>query len=43
LATVHIPLNKAAETLSKDGIVSTARVILGALKTDFGIPQRATM
>ena len=39
LATVHIPLNKAAETLSKDGIVSTARVILGALKTDFGIPH----
>ncbi len=37
LATVHIPLNKAAEQISTDGIVQTARVILGALKTDFGI------
>lgn len=39
LATVHIPLKSAAETLSVDGIVETARVILGALKTDFGIAQ----
>ena len=39
LATVHIPLKTAAEELSIDGIVATARVILGALKTDFGIAQ----
>lgn len=37
LATVHIPLKAAAEQISIDGIATTARVILGALKTDFGI------
>lgn len=37
LATVHVPLKTAAEALSADGIISTARVILGALKSDFGI------
>ena len=37
LATVHIPLKSAAEQISIDGIVDTARVMLGALKTDFGI------
>jgi len=39
LATVHIPLKTAAEQLTIDGIAETARVILGALKTDFGIAQ----
>ncbi len=39
LATVHIPLKTAAEQLTTDGIAETARVILGALKTDFGIAQ----
>ncbi len=37
LATVHIPLSAAANTLTRDGIVNSARVILGALKTDFGL------
>ena len=37
LATVHVPLHIAATALTTEGIVSTARVILGALKTDFGI------
>lgn len=37
LATVHVPLKAAAETLSTEMIVETARVMLGALKTDFGI------
>jgi len=39
LATVHIPLQTAAEQLSIDGIIQTARVMLGALKTDFGIAE----
>jgi len=38
LATVHVPLSTAAQALTTDGIVQTARVILGALKMDFGIP-----
>lgn len=37
LATVHIPLKSAAAQLSKQSILHTARVILGALKIDFGI------
>lgn len=37
LATVHMALKAAAEQLSKDVILQTARVMLGALKTDFGI------
>ncbi len=37
LATVHMPLKSAAEALSIDIILDTARVMLGALKTDFGI------
>ncbi len=36
LATVHIPLKAAAAQLSKDKITETARVMLGALETDFG-------
>ena len=39
LATVHIPLQTAAKQLSTESIIDTARVILGALKTDFGITQ----
>ncbi|MEP3654785.1 MAG: 4-hydroxythreonine-4-phosphate dehydrogenase PdxA [Litorimonas sp.] len=39
LATVHVPLKSAAEQLSMDTILQTARVILGALKTDFGIQK----
>jgi len=39
LATVHVPLKTAAEQLSIEGITDTARVMLGALKTDFGIAQ----
>jgi len=39
LATIHIPLTTAAEQLSIDGIVETSRVMLGALKTDFGIAK----
>ena len=39
LATVHVPLKTAAEQLTTERIINTARVILGALKTDFGIPQ----
>ena len=37
LATVHVSLKSAAAQLSQDRILLTARVILGALKTDFGI------
>jgi len=37
LATVHIPLKTAATQLSKDNIIATARVMLGALKLDFGL------
>jgi len=37
LATVHIPLSTAAQQLSTDAIIRIARVMLGALKTDFGI------
>ncbi len=37
LATVHVSLKSAAIQLSEDIILRTARVILGALKTDFGI------
>jgi len=37
LATVHIPLKSAAEQISIDGIVQTARVMLGALQKDFGL------
>jgi len=37
LATVHMALKAAVVQLSEDVILRTARVILGALKTDFGI------
>ena len=37
LATVHIPLKAVATQLSKDRIVETARVMLDALETDFGL------
>jgi len=37
LATVHMALKAAAVQLSEDVILRTARVMLGALKTDFGI------
>jgi len=37
LATVHIPLKTAAKQLSQTGIIETARVMLGALKMDFGL------
>ena len=37
LATVHIPLKTAAKQLSQTRIIETARVILGALKMDFGL------
>ena len=37
LATVHLPLKSAASQLSTDIILRTARVMLGALETDFGI------
>ncbi len=37
LATVHMPLKTAAEQLTQDGIINTAKVILGALKLDFGL------
>ena len=39
LATVHVSLKSAVEQLSTDTILQTARVILGALKTDFGIQK----
>lgn len=37
LATVHVSLKSAATQLSADGIIRTARVMLGALETDFGL------
>jgi len=37
LATVHIPLQTAAEQITIEGIIETSRVMLGALETDFGI------
>lgn len=37
LVTVHLPLKTAAAELSTDSILRTARVMLGALQTDFGI------
>lgn len=37
LATIHVPLKSAAEQLSTDIILRTARVMLGALKIDFGV------
>jgi 4-hydroxythreonine-4-phosphate dehydrogenase len=37
LATVHMALKAAVLQLSEDVILRTARVMLGALKTDFGI------
>ena len=37
LATVHVPLKSAATELSSDTILRTARVMLGALETDFGV------
>ena len=37
LATVHLSLKEAAETLSADAILRNARVIDGALRCDFGI------
>ncbi len=37
LATVHIPLQTAAGQITIEGIIETARVMLGALETDFGI------
>jgi len=39
LATVHLALKDAAEQLSVDAIINNARVIDGALKCDFGIPE----
>ena len=37
LATVHVSLKSAATQLSQDTILRTARVMLGALKIDFGV------
>lgn len=37
LATVHLPLTEAAKQLTTDRILETARVMLGALKLDFGL------
>lgn len=37
LATVHVPLKSAAAQLSTETILRTARVMLGALETDFGV------
>ncbi len=37
LATVHVSLKSAATQLSTDTILRTARVMLGALETDFGV------
>jgi 4-hydroxythreonine-4-phosphate dehydrogenase len=37
LVTVHMPLKTAATEVSTDAILRTARVMLGALRTDFGI------
>ncbi len=37
LATVHVSLKSAATQLSTDTILRTARVMLGALKADFGV------
>lgn len=39
LATVHVSLKSAATQLSTGTILRTARVILGALNTDFGIKK----
>ena len=39
LATVHIPVTEVAPNLTTQGIISTARVMLGALQTDFGIAK----
>ena len=36
LATVHIPISEAAKQLTTDRVLETARVMLGALKLDFG-------
>lgn len=37
LATIHIPLRAASTTLTADVVLSAARTILGALRTDFGV------
>ena len=37
LATVHLPLTEAAKQLTTDRILETARVMLSALKLDFGL------
>ncbi len=37
IVTVHVPLRDAVEQVSEESILRTARVMLGALKTDFGI------
>lgn len=37
LATVHIPIRDVPSQLSTDGIAATARVMLGALRVDFGL------
>lgn len=39
LVTVHMALKSAALQVSEDSILRTARVMLGALKTDFGIEK----
>lgn len=39
LVTVHQPLIKAAKALTEDKIVHAASVMLGALKSDFGIEK----
>lgn len=37
LATVHIPVTSVAKQLTQARIIQTARVMLGALKVDFGL------
>ncbi len=39
LASIHIPLGAVKAAVTKDLIINAARVIDGALKTDFGIPK----
>lgn len=39
LATVHAPLKDVASTLSVDSLAQTARVVLHALRVDFGIER----
>lgn len=39
LATIHIPLRETFTALSADAVLSSARTMLGALKTDFGLTK----